>query len=225
MPTPLAHGVAGSAVARTARNDWRSWRFIVLAFVIANLPDLDFIPGIFMGDAGAVHRRATHSVFAAVVVSLPVAALLCRRGPEWFGRTFTNGAKRPGFMDWYIFVAPVYASHLLLDLVSLDTVQNSGLQMWWPFSNAYVTAPLPMPAGLRAFFDLQFGPTAADFFRTLFSGHALAVYLTEALIFSPLLLVPFVVGRLRNRGQARRPRTRERDASASGPESTIVPPV
>jgi len=195
MPTPLAHGIAGSAVARTVRCNWRSWRFIALAFVIASLPDLDFIPGMMVGDAGAVHRRATHSLFAAVAVSLPVAALLGRYGSRWLDRTAFGGISKPRLGAWYVFVAPIYASHLLLDLVSLDTVENSGLQLWWPFSNAYVTAPLPLPAGLRAFFDLQFGPTAADFFRTLFSGRALAVYLAEALIFSPLLLVPFIVGR------------------------------
>jgi hypothetical protein len=53
---------------------------------------------------------------------------------------------------------------------------------------------------MRGFFDLEFGPDSAGFFRTLFSGHALAVYVAEALLFSPVLVLPWVAARLAKRG-------------------------
>jgi membrane-bound metal-dependent hydrolase YbcI (DUF457 family) len=212
MPTPLAHGVAGYAAGRTFRPDWRSWRFMVLASIIASLPDLDFIPGILIGDAGAFHRRATHSFFAAFVFALPIALVLWKLGARLMaGRsdasTAGGSSPAPGFGAWYGFVVAVYASHLLLDLVSLDLVENSGLQLAWPFSRAYFSAPLPLPAALNTFFDLRFGPTGGAFFHTLFSLHAFGVYIVEALIFSPTLLIPVIssiVVRERSRGRGRR---------------------
>jgi inner membrane protein len=218
MPTPLAHGVAGSAVARTVKNGWRSWRFVAIAFVLASVPDLDFIPGVLAGDAGGFHRRATHSLFAAVVFTVPIALLLWRYAGKLLGKDAFRSDRRPGFLAWYAFVVPVYLSHLLLDLVSLDQVDNSGLQLWWPFSNRYATAPLPVPESLRGFFDLKFGPTAHDFFRTFFSGHALAVYFIEALLVSPLLLLPWAVSRWRN--AHRRAARVDEQATTSGPGST-----
>jgi membrane-bound metal-dependent hydrolase YbcI (DUF457 family) len=226
MPTPLAHGVAGYAAARTIRQDWRSWRFLALAFVIASLPDLDFIPGILIGDAGAFHRRATHSVFAAFVFTVPLVILLWKLGPRMVDartdRSPSPGApSAPGFAAWYGFVVAIYASHLLLDLVSLDLVDNSGLQLAWPFTNAYFSAPLPLPAALSGFFDLRFGPTGGAFFRTLFSLHAFGVYIVEALIFSPTLIVPLLASRLR-RG---RPRSDDDDMSPGADPPAESPPA
>jgi hypothetical protein len=53
-----------------------------------------------------------------------------------------------------------------------------------------------VPEAIRGFFDLEFGPDSAGFFRTLFSAHAVAVYFAEALLFSPLLVLPYLAARL-----------------------------
>jgi membrane-bound metal-dependent hydrolase YbcI (DUF457 family) len=197
MPTPLAHGVAGLAAAQTAQFDWRSWRFVVLAIVLASLPDIDFLPGLLVGSAGAFHRGPTHSLVGAFLFSVPVAALLTWIWPRLPARQGHRPASAPRFLAWYAFVVPVYASHLALDLVSLDTVGNSGLQLWWPFSNTYANAPLPIPQSMRGLFDLEFGPGPDAFFGTLFSVRAAVVYVLEAALFSPLLLIPWVVSRVR----------------------------
>jgi hypothetical protein len=57
-------------------------------------------------------------------------------------------------------------------------------------------APIPVPETIRGFFDLEFGPDSAGFFRTLFSVRAVAVYFAEALLFSPLLVLPYLAARL-----------------------------
>lgn len=209
MPTPLAHGVAGFAVVRSVRSSWRTWRLMAAAFLITLLPDLDFVPGLLVGDAGMYHRGATHSLAGAVLFSLPIAAGLVWLGSGLLGRG--QDSERPGLWKWYGFVLPVYGSHVLLDLFSTDTIQNSGQRLWWPFSNTYVRLPVPMPTGWREFFDLQFGPGSDHFFGTLFSTHGLAVYVAEAFLFSPILLLPVLVGRIRRGRQRRAARLAGRD--------------
>jgi inner membrane protein len=211
MPTPLAHGVAGIAVGRTARGDWKTpLRLALAAFIIAQLPDFDFIPGLFARDVGVFHRGPTHSLMGATLIALPLAALM-----RWFSPWLLGTKERDstmGFWSWYAFVLPVYTSHLLLDLVAADTTGNPGLRLWWPLSHAYVAAPLPLPGWLLTFTDLEFGPTGSQFFRTLFSLRGFAVYLVEAVIFSPVLLLPLAAGWWRRRSAGSR---RERAGAAS----------
>jgi len=204
MPTPLAHGVAGIAAMRTARGTATPLKLAVAAFVIAQLPDIDFVPGLLVHNVGAFHRGATHSLAGALFASLIIAAVMRRLSPRLLGRAV---APEPlPFWLCYAFVLPVYLSHIALDLVSLDVVDNSGLMLWWPVTREYVSAPLPLPAALTSFFDLEFGPTSAEFFGTFFSLRALAVFLVEALLFSPLLLVPAIARRVREQ-RARRSRS------------------
>lgn len=204
MPTPLAHGVAGFAVARTVRIGWAaSFKLFAVAFIIAQLPDLDFIPGMFLPVVGTFHRGPTHSLVGAALVAVALAAVLVRIGPWVLGGRDGN-APRPGFGAWYGFALAIYLSHLVLDLLSLDTVGNPGLKLWWPFSSAWVSTPAPMPAALQQFFNLEFGPTAGEFFATFFSLRAAAVYLIEAAVFAPLLLVPALIQWVRARA-GRRP--------------------
>jgi inner membrane protein len=210
MPTPLAHGLAGIAIGRTVRTGWRAWHFAVLAFAITLVPDLDFVPGVLVGEPGLFHRGATHSLFGAAVLSMPIAMLLAALVP-------TPGSHGPGerFLRWYGFVLPVYSAHLFLDLLSPDTVHNSGLRILWPMTDALYMAAIPVPDAMRGFFDLEFGPDSAGFFRTLFSGHALAVYVAEALLFSPVLVLPWVAARLAKRGHGDgRPGGRRQPVSA-----------
>jgi membrane-bound metal-dependent hydrolase YbcI (DUF457 family) len=192
--------VAGLAALRTARgSSGTPYRLILAAFVVAQLPDLDFLPGIFAQDAGRFHRGPTHSLVGAALAALVIAAIVRRISPWLLGRREQPGPAGLGFWVCYAFVLPVYLSHIALDMMSLDVVGNSGLRLFWPVTNAYVSTPLPLPAFITNFFDLEFGPTGGHFFRTLFSLRAAGVYLVEALLFSPLLLVPAIVARFRQR--------------------------
>lgn len=223
MPTPLAHGLAGFAMGRTVRSRWRAWHFAVIAFLITQVPDLDFIPGVLAGDPGMYHRIATHSIFGAMVISVPIAALLA-----WLAPLPGEGPGRSRrFLRWYAFVLPVYGTHLVLDVLSPDTIHNSGVQILWPLSNVYVRAPIPLPAALAGFFDLEFGPDTAGFFQTFFSLHAAGVFLADALLFSPVLLMPWLAARYRSARRAggagarhapreQRPRQESRDERRDG---------
>src|ERR687895_792307 len=95
MPSPLGHALAGAAVgwalttsstqSASVRSVWRAGAWFAL---LAMLPDADLLFG--------AHRGISHSLGAACIVGLAVAAL----------------TRRPGFA---IAAAAAYASHVVLD--------------------------------------------------------------------------------------------------------------
>jgi membrane-bound metal-dependent hydrolase YbcI (DUF457 family) len=133
MPSPIGHLLAGVAAAwavdlipgdrvfRAAPAGASWWEragggLTAACAALAAAPDLDLVAGI--------HRMATHSVTAALLVA--VAAGLIARGR---GRP----ALRVGLM-----CGAAYATHLLLDLVAVDQTPPKGIELLWPFSHRWV---------------------------------------------------------------------------------------
>jgi membrane-bound metal-dependent hydrolase YbcI (DUF457 family) len=117
---------------------------LVAAVVLANAPDVDFLPGIVLGQPGAFHRGVTHTV-AAVLVVAALSALVLRARPGWWRAT--------------LWATAVYTSHLLLDFFTVDRVAPYGARFLWPLSDAYWIAPVTLlpeividPSGRTAFF-------------------------------------------------------------------------
>jgi membrane-bound metal-dependent hydrolase YbcI (DUF457 family) len=131
MPSPVAHALAGAAVyagltpGGALRRDWRPWALAVLAGVAA---DLDFLPGLLVGDPSRYHHWATHSLAAAVLFALLAGPLTSPvPGPP---------ARRA------VILGAAYASHLALDLVTVDRTVPRGIPLLWPFSDAVFLSPL-----------------------------------------------------------------------------------
>ncbi|NNK64653.1 MAG: metal-dependent hydrolase, partial [Gemmatimonadetes bacterium] len=121
MPTSVAHIIGGYAALEAGTN--RSGRpgifFLVLIVVVANLPDLDFLPGVLIGDPGLYHRGPSHSIFAAAAVAGVAGWAL---GPR------LGGARRVAL---WTFIA--YGSHLVLDMLIPDPSGGSaGIPALWP---------------------------------------------------------------------------------------------
>lgn len=164
MPLPLGHALAGLAL-RQARPRFffaAGWADALFLMFLANLPDLDFLPGLLRGRPNLYHHGAFHSLGAALAVALGGAVLL--RSPR---RRFAPAAA-------LVFLA--FASHLLLDLFALDLVPPYGLPLFWPFSGEYVIAPCPL------FLNITRSAASGDFFPSLFNGHNLAAALREAFL-------------------------------------------
>jgi membrane-bound metal-dependent hydrolase YbcI (DUF457 family) len=188
MPTTIAHTIAGYAAGdATGGRSRRPWcAVLLLALLLANLPDADFLPGLLIGDARAFHRSGTHTLLAATVVGVLFALLAGRRDRD-YGRAF-------------VFAFALYTSHLVLDGITPDTSGLAGIQLFWPFSDVFVSAPIPLPPAVRSFIDLRLGDSGGAFFSRLFSVRAIAVFLVDGLIFAPLLLVPYALRRMRSTG-------------------------
>lgn len=122
MPSPVAHMIAGAAVALGAdqRLDLsRRWRYVVpVCALIAASPDLDLLyPG--------THRMATHSVTAVALMLLAAMAVT---------------ARLTGRVHWRMSVACAlaYGTHLLADYLGADPGRPPGLQLFWPWSREWL---------------------------------------------------------------------------------------
>ena len=124
MPSPLGHALAGATVAwlaqavrRTPLEARASNKLALVCAELAVAPDLDFI-------YPPVHRMASHSITAVVLVTA-VAGLVARRADR---RTAWPVAALCGL---------AYGSHLALDWLGNDTKMPRGIQLFWPFSDAW----------------------------------------------------------------------------------------
>jgi membrane-bound metal-dependent hydrolase YbcI (DUF457 family) len=181
MPSPVGHFLGGvaaawlvapAATARDARArvaTLRGGRYVPLLFGIAGVaPDLDIVL--------RTHRTVTHSVGAALAVFLIALALL--------------GVRQARFAA---ALAAAVVSHFLLDLLSYDFNEPSGVMILWPFSREYFVVSYPL-----------FLSISKDFWTLAFYTHNAVAIAREVLILGPILAL-IAWGRSRGWSVARRP--------------------
>ena len=162
MATPLGHYLLGLSITQgTACDSAQEKRGLWLA-LIACVPDLDVIPGFFVGKLGQFHHGITHSFAAAVMFSVFVWLLFRPRGevlPLKLG----------------ILVFFLYASHVVLDYFTLDTGAPYGVPLLWPLSHETYQSPWPLL------------PNVQHTRSPIFSLHNILLMVQEAIVFVPLI--------------------------------------
>jgi inner membrane protein len=171
MPSPIAHTLAGLAgfmlVRRHVAQPRRTW-LLLASVVIANLADLDILPGLLLlGDPRAFHHQGTHSLIAAVMVGVSAAAL--------------TSLWRADGLRWGAWGGGVYLSHVFFDLLVNDPIPPFGAQVLWPLSAAYFISPVT-PFWRFDYFDPEMG-----MIRTLFSVPNVATILWEVVLMTPFV--------------------------------------
>lgn len=162
MATPLGHYLVGLSITQgLARDSAERKRGLWLA-VIACLPDLDVIPGFFVGRLGQFHHGITHS-FAAAAIFLIFAWLFFR----WRARVIS--------LNLSILIFLLYASHVVLDFVTLDTGAPYGVPLFWPWSHD----------SYQSFWLLL--PNVQHTRAPVFSVHNILLMVQEGIIFLPLI--------------------------------------
>ena len=203
MPTTLAHAVVGLAAekAQPARFFPSTLAELAMVAVLANLPDIDFLPGLLVGDPGRFHHGPTHTLLAAVVAGIVVGLVWWRvRGRFW---------------PFAALAFALYASHLLADCVVYDRGQT-GLALLRPFIDRPISIYVPIPERVDGMFGFIRGQSAGSFMDSYFSWRGAAAMLLEALLYAPLLLLAWG-GRTAARAAGRRGRRTGRRGTGSSP--------
>jgi len=182
MPSPIGHSLAGYIIYRAIRRPAAVREFVsVLPYlVVANAPDLDFIPGFFVGDPNRYHHGMSHSVGFALLVSVAASFFLCLKRQASMGRNFS-------------IVFCLYFSHIALDYLSVDSSAPHGVPLFWPLSDKFYIASFAfLPDVTRE----PFTSSSLTFILSFFSLHNLWTVLIELLLLLPVL---FLVSGLRQR--------------------------
>jgi membrane-bound metal-dependent hydrolase YbcI (DUF457 family) len=141
MPSPLAHGLAGIAIAlfadrvkpaSAALSAIPAPRTLAVgAAALAMLPDADLLL--------ASHRTWTHSIVAALLVMIIAAAVT-----GWVTRGLASGRRRRAVAFVAILCGAAYGSHIPLDWLGSDWFPPVGIQIFWPFSDRFFISGLEL---------------------------------------------------------------------------------
>jgi len=136
MASPLGHGLVGYGIGRLGEGDAGPAGPLLLGAcaVFAIAPDLDFLPGIAMGQPALHHQGISHSLIAGLGLSLAAALLIWREAAHW---------RRA----WALLFA-AYSSHLIFDLFGPDGRPPIGIPLFWPLSDATFLSPVTLLPGI-----------------------------------------------------------------------------
>ncbi len=173
MATPLGHSLAGYAVYCTSSRAQKrnALGLMLLCIAMANAPDLDFLPGMLVGQPALYHGAISHSLGFALLISVATAGVYRIMGnsfPAIFSVCFLS-----------------YVSHLVIDLFVPDGRWPFGIPVFWPISRQYFISPVPLFMGIHRA-DTTSGSTL-EWVASMIHPHNLGVIALEILI-----LLPFV---------------------------------
>ena len=120
---------------------WEQRAYFLVILLMANLPDIDYVPGVLMGEINAFHHWYTHTLGWIAVVSLAVWIL-------W------RKTHRAGWSVFAVLFAAL-ASHLAVDLFSADHSVPYGIMALWPFSDAHYKLPWPILRDVWRHFSVE----------------------------------------------------------------------
>jgi len=174
MASPFGHSLAGYAVYCFCPSAEESDRIgmILLCIVMANAADLDFLPGILVGQPAVYHQGITHSVGFALLASVGAAGIFCRRR-KWFSAI------------WNVCFLS-YLSHLILDLLAPDGRPPFGLPLLWPISGWHFISPVQVFLGVHRA-DTTSASTL-EWVKSMIHLDNLGVLALEVVVLAPFVL-------------------------------------
>ncbi|MCD6472392.1 metal-dependent hydrolase [Candidatus Aerophobetes bacterium] len=164
MPTSVGHSLLGYIwylVFKKNRRLIKNWKTILFYLFIANAPDLDLIPGIFIGHANRFHHGITHTLGFSIFVAL----ILC---------LVPKFRKKKNFIIFFL----LYFTHVIADFLCADTTSPFGVMLFWPFTKKYFISFYTI------FLDIH-----KTTLRSLFDLHNFKAIIIEVLIFLPIIVV------------------------------------
>jgi inner membrane protein len=167
MPSPIGHSMMGYILYRLAAKPSLGYFSSGVApyLLAANAPDLDFIPGLLVGDLGRYHHGPSHSIVAAFIFGL-FSVIIVRR------------------LSVFVGVSSAYLSHILLDYLVQDPSSPYGVPLFWPLTERYYMAPFAFYRPVN-----YPGSLNDDFIHIVFSLHNLITVFAEVFLLTPVLIL------------------------------------
>jgi inner membrane protein len=174
MPTPIGHAMAGYLVYRAGgaykRADNRP--LLALCLLMAVIPDIDFLPGIFYGQPALYHHGVSHSLGFALGAGFIAAGIADRK-------------RKTLLTDWSLFFL-AYASHPIMDLFEPDKRPPFGVPLFWPIQGEYYRAPFQL------FWGVHHAASTSSSTREWTSG-ILDLYNVGAIGIEILVMLPLIL--------------------------------
>lgn len=184
MPLPIAHSLMGYTLAETTqvRLARTTWRNVLLFAALANLSDVDFLPGFLMGQPNRYHHHLTHSLGFAALVGLLGCLIYWRRNQNLTNYTHAlQNEVQFRFWPYFLTITATVFSHCVLDLLTVDTSPPFGMLLFWPFDMSYYDM------SVKIFAPVSKSGTSATFFPSLLQWHNLKVLVIEVLVMAPIV--------------------------------------
>ncbi len=172
MPSPVAHSLMGYLIYRVTTKPFKGRkRYIILLYMfVANIPDLDFLPGCFVGSVSRYHHGISHSIGFSFLFAFGCYIILCILRQGYVKRSVV------------IVVFCLYVSHIVLDYLTRVPDKPYGELLLWPFSSEYYISSF-------AFFPvIHFHGSTEKFIFSLLSLQNLMAISVEFAILSPVIL-------------------------------------
>jgi inner membrane protein len=172
VPLPVAHSAAGLASYLLFRDGPRprislrkELSLALVAVITANLPDLDFLPGLIIDQPARFHHGPSHSLLVGAITG---ALVYLVTGP------FFTEISRKKLLLIFLMAG---ISHTVLDFLAVDTSVPYGVPLFWPFSDMYYISAVPV------FLDVtRVDDSNQLFFATLFNFHNVMNFFMELLL-------------------------------------------
>ncbi len=177
MPTTIGHSLAAFAVNGLNRVPINK-SMMITGIVVANIADIDFLPGFFVGDPNRFHHGPTHSIAAALFSGVFFALV--------------TPLRKLGFKAAFVLLFGLYCSHVLLDYFAVDTSLPYGVPLFWPISDQYFMSGFPI------FSDVHKDSSSGTFLQSLFVMHNFWTIVREVVILTPFTLLSFKLGKIRS---------------------------
>lgn len=175
MATPLGHALVASGIRvlldETGKRGLTAPLLLGVLFSVA--PDLDFLPGLLVGQPALYHQGISHSFAFALAASLVGAALFRVRG--W------------SFARLFLLLTLSYLSHLALDILGPDSRPPYGLPLFWPLSTAHILSPVPLMLGMHH--AAATDASVTQWIRGILSLYNIAALWVEALVGGSFLVI------------------------------------
>lgn len=175
MSSPVGHSLAGYlcyCFGVKSMSVTKDPLLCVATLVMANFPDLDFLPGFFVGQPNLYHHGISHSIGFALMIAFAGALALWKLGKYPFRKSF------------FLFFL-VYCSHLFLDILAADSRPPAGIPLFWPFSSTYFISPVPILPSVHH--SHLTNATITQMVTDVFSQHNLYVIFLECSIMLPVI--------------------------------------